>query len=142
MLAELAAANAAFGIVKQFIGNGKEIWECGEQLASYFDNKSELQKKANKNGYKSDLEAFMAAEQLKAQEEELKELMIYQGRAGMWTDWLNFQAEVVRKRKNEELARVRKKNKVKKMIIDGSIITATVIVLIVVVYFFFTAIIR
>ena len=142
MLAELAAANAAFGIVKQFIGNGKEIWECGEQLASYFDNKSELQKKANKNGYKSDLEAFMAAEQLKAQEEELKELMIYQGRAGMWTDWLNFQAEVVRKRKNEELARVRKKNEVKKMIIDGSIITATVIVLIVVVYFFFTAIIR
>ena len=142
MLAELAAANAAFGIVKQFIGNGKEIWECGEQLASYFDNKSELQKKANKNGYKSDLEAFMAAEQLKAQEEELKELMIYQGRAGMWTDWLNFQAEVVRKRKNEELARVRKKNEVKKMIIDGSIITATVIGLIVVVYFFFTAIIR
>ena len=142
MLAELAAANAAFGIVKQFIGNGKEIWECGEQLASYFDNKSELQKKANKNGYKSDLEAFMAAEQLKAQEDELKDIMIYQGRAGMWQDWLNFQAEVARKRKNEELARVRKKNKMKKMIVDGSIITVAVIGLVVAVYFFFMAISR
>ncbi len=33
MLAELAAANAAFGIIKQFVSNGKELSGCVQQIS-------------------------------------------------------------------------------------------------------------
>ena len=102
MLAELAAANAAFDVIKQTLANGKEIYDAGEALAKYFGLKNEIQKRAHEHGYKSDIQAFMAAEQLAAKEAELKEMMIYQGRGGMWDDWLAFQQEMKRSREEEE----------------------------------------
>lgn len=102
MLAELAAANAAFDVIKQTLANGREIYDAGEALAKYFGLKNEIQKRAHEHGYKSDIQAFMAAEQLAAKEAELKEMMIYQGRGGMWDDWLAFQQEMKRSREEEE----------------------------------------
>jgi len=103
MLAELAAANAAFDVIKQTLANGREIYDAGEALAKYFGLKAEIAKKAHQHGYKSDIAAFMAAEQLAAKENELREMMIYQGRGGMWDDWVRFQAEMKRSRDEEEL---------------------------------------
>ena len=128
MIAELAAANAAFDVIKQSIQNGKEIYEAGEAVAEYFGLKTEIQKKAHEHGYKSDLEAFMAAEQLKAQEEELKQMMIYQGRGGMWTDWLEFQAQMKRSREDEERQKRLAKQK-RKEALKNTVIIAGVVVL-------------
>ena len=122
MIAELAAANAAYDVVKQTIQNGQEIYEAAEAMAEYFGLKQEIQRKAHEHGYKSDLEAFMAAEQLKAQEEELKQMMVWQGRGGMWEDWLNYQSQMKRSREEEELQAKRAKAKRKKMLIDGIIV--------------------
>lgn len=124
MIAELAAANAAFDVIKQTIQNGQEIYAAGEALAEYFGIKNEIQKKAHEHGYKSDLQAFMAAEQLKKQEQELKEMMIYQGRGGMWDDWLKFQAEMKHSREEEEKEKKRAKLKRKKKLIDALTIGA------------------
>ena len=118
MLAELAAANAAFDVIKQTLANGKEIYDAGEALARYFGLKTELQKRAHEHGYKSDIQAFMAAEQLAAKENELKEMMIYQGRGGMWDDWLAFQAEMKRSREEEEREKRIAKQKRKKVIVN------------------------
>ena len=116
MLAELAAANAAFDVIKQTLANGKEIYDAGEALAKYFGLKAEIAKKAHQHGYKSDIAAFMAAEQLAAKENELREMMIYQGRGGMWDDWLSFQAEMKRSRdeqeKEERLAKLARKKRI------------------------------
>ena len=117
MIAELAAANAAFDVIKQTLQNGKEIYEAGEAMAQYFGLKAEIQKRAHQHGYKSDIAAFMAAEQLAAKEVELKEMMIYQGRGGMWDDWLAFQSEMKRSREAEELAERRAKYARKKRIV-------------------------
>ncbi len=112
MLAELALCSAAFNTVKEFIQNGKELHQMGEGIIKYFDAKSALQKKVNKvSGDKSDLEEFLALEQIKAQEDELRELMIYTGRAGMWQDWLKFQSEAAQRRKEAELQAIREKAK-------------------------------
>ena len=94
----ISTANAAIGAVKEMIGNGRDLMDCGKELGDYFSAKSEIQKQANPNGSGSDLEAFFALEKLKQQEQELKEMMIYSGRGGMWDDWLQFQAEQKRKR--------------------------------------------
>lgn len=126
MIAELAAANAAFDVIKQTIQNGQEIYAAGEALAQYFGLKNKIQKKAHEHGYKSDLEAFMASEQLKAQEEELKQMMIYQGRAGMWEDWLNFQAEMKRSREEESIAKEKARKNRRNNLIHTIEITAAV----------------
>jgi hypothetical protein len=46
----------------------------------------------------------MALEQLKQQEEELRERMVYAGRPGMWNDWVRFQAAAARKRREAQEA--------------------------------------
>lgn len=105
MLAELAAANAAFAIIKSAIANGKELHDTGAAVTNYFDNKSKIQKNFTKKGRKSDLEEFFALEKIKEQEAHLRELMIYAGRPGLWDDWLRFQSDAKRERDHQELLR-------------------------------------
>lgn len=50
-----------------------------------------------------DLEEFLALEKIRETEEQLIQVMIYQGRAGLKEDWMNYQAEARRKRKEERL---------------------------------------
>lgn len=102
MLAEIAAANAAFAVIKGALANGKELHQLGSRVFDYFDNKAKIQENATKKGGGSDLEEFMALEQLKQQEEELRERMVYAGRPGMWGDWQKFQAAAARKRREAQ----------------------------------------
>jgi hypothetical protein len=107
MLAELAAANAAFAVIKGALANGKELSALGSRVFDYFDNKAVIQEKATKKGGGSDMEEFMALEQLKQQEEELRERMVYAGRPGMWDDWVKFQAAASRRRREAKEAAAR-----------------------------------
>ena len=130
MIAELVAANAAFGVIKETIANGKEIYEAGDALADYFGLKAQLQKKAHEHGYKSDMQAFQAAEQLKQYEDALKQMMIWQGRPGLWDDWLAFQKQMKDSREAAEKAEQAKKAKRKKLLQDTALgITLTVLIL-------------
>jgi hypothetical protein len=107
MLAEIAAANAAFAVIKGALANGKELHQLGSRVFDYFDSKAKIQESANKKGGGSDLEEFMALEQLRKQEEELRERMVYAGRPGMWTDWIKFQAQAARQRREAKEAALR-----------------------------------
>ena len=137
MIAELAAANAAYDVIKKSIENGQEIYEAADAMAKYFGLKQEIQRKAHEHGYKSDLEAFMAAEQLKAQEDELKQMMVWQGRGSMWEDWLQYQAEMKRSREEEKQKQTRAKMKRKKMLVDGLIIGFAIVTVIAAIGLFF-----
>jgi hypothetical protein len=104
---------------------------AGDALFKFFDSKAELQKKAkSSNGTdRGDLEAFMALEQLKKQEEELKQMMIYQGRAGLWTDWLKFQLEAKKKREAAEREKVLKRQRLIGRIKDVAMIILVIVLL-------------
>jgi len=106
MLVELAAANAAFAVIKEAVSNGGDIMAAGQKLFAYFDNKNAIQKKAETT---NDMEAFAALEQLKNNEAELKRMMVYYGRAGLWDDWLEFQKQAKHKRIAAEKAEIRRK---------------------------------
>jgi len=113
MLAELAAANAAFAVIKQCISNGRELASAGKSITDYVCAKEELNRRVNKKKKpgknNSDLEEFMALEKIKQQEEQLRETMIWSGRPGLWDDWQKFQAEARKSRRvQEELARKRR----------------------------------
>jgi len=131
MLAELAVANAAFAVIKEAVANSGDIMAAGESLFKYFDTKAEIQKKASAKGGsdRGDLEEFMALEKLKKQEEELREMMIYQGRAGLWTDWLKFQLEAKKKREAAEREKVLRKQRIIGRIKDVFMIILIVVLL-------------
>jgi len=110
MLVELAAANAAFAIIKEAVQNSGDLMNAGQAIFQYFDSKSAIQKKYEDKAKKSrtnDIEEFFALEQLKKQEVELREMMQWQGRAGMWTDWLEFQKQAKAKREEARKAELR-----------------------------------
>jgi hypothetical protein len=107
MIAEIAAANAAFAVIKAALANGKELHQLGSRVFDYFDNKAKIQENATKKGGGSDLAEFMALEQLRQQEEDLRERMVYAGRPGMWGDWLKFQAQAARQRREAKDAAIR-----------------------------------
>jgi hypothetical protein len=131
MLAELAIANAAFSVIKEAVQNSGDIMAAGESLFKYFDSKAEIQKKASAKGgtERGDLEEFMALEQLKKQEEELREMMIYQGRAGMWTDWLTFQLKAKKQREAVEREKALRKQRIIGRIKDTAMIGLIVVLL-------------
>lgn len=110
MLVELAAANAAFAVIKEAVQNSGDLMNAGQAIFQYFDSKSAIQKKYEDKAKKSktnDIEEFFALEQLKRQETELREMMQWQGRAGMWTDWLEFQKQAKQKRVAAERAELK-----------------------------------
>ena len=123
MLAELAAANAAFAVIKQAVQNGKEIAAAGSAIAEFVGAKEKLQARAQKKGGGSDLEEFMALEKIRQQEDELKTIMIYAGRPGLWHDWQRFQAKARVARREAEIAAAEKRRK----IFDGVIIATFIV---------------
>ena len=119
MLAELAAANAAFAVIKTAVQNGKDIASAGTAIANFVGAKEDLQRKATKKGNSSDLEEFMALEQIREQEDQLKQIMIYAGRPGLWGDWQRFQAKARTARREAEIAAAKRRRK----IVDWTLIT-------------------
>ena len=110
MIAELVAANAAFTAIKTAIQNGKQIADVASQVGNYVNATEDLRRKGEKKKRAggADLEEFMHLEKLRQQEEELKQLMIYTGRPGLWHDWIKFQAQARKDRLAAAEARKRK----------------------------------
>jgi hypothetical protein len=131
MLAELAAANAAFAVIKQAVQNGRELADAGSAITKYVGAKEELSRRAKKKkkpGVQSnDLEEFMALEKLKQQEAQLKETMIWSGRPGLWKDWQTFQAQARKSRRVQEaLARKRREEFIRALGIFVGIVTGVI----------------
>jgi hypothetical protein len=113
MIAELTAFNAAFGVVKGFIANGKDLHDCFGQIGQMVNAKEDLklrQQKNKKSLFASDAEEFMALEQIARAEQELRELMQYYGRAGLWDDFIVFQAKARKARLEAKNAHAQKIN--------------------------------
>ncbi len=113
MLAELAAANAAFAVIKQAVTNSGDLARAGTAIAKFVGAKEDLEKKvAGKSKSSvggSDLQAFLALEQVKEAEYQLKQIMIYTGRPRLWSDWQAFQAKCrTDRREAQKKARRRK----------------------------------
>lgn len=85
-IAAIKIANEAIGAIKEFAGHISSVGEMGPQLTKLADSKEQIEKKA-KDG---DMDAFFALEDIRRKEEEIKQMFIYQGRAGLWDDYQTF----------------------------------------------------
>jgi len=115
-LTAIKVANEAIGAIKQFAGHVSSVGELGSHLTKLADAKEEIQKQADEG----DMQAFMALEDIKRHEAEVKNMFIYSGRPGLWTDYQKFIANRKQLRENERKriaqAKARKKRIVKEWI--------------------------
>ena len=110
MLVELAAANAAFAVIKKTLCNGKELLAAGKAVTDYFSASSSISKEVATKGKSSALEAYQAQQQLMKQEAELKDMLNKQGLLG-YHNFLQFKAEYAREQKEQTKLAARKKHK-------------------------------
>jgi|TARA_B110001450_G_scaffold134416_1_gene126234 hypothetical protein len=106
MLMEIAAANAIFKTLSVALKNGKSIYDMGEKLTDYFSATHEIKQKAGDSSSSGTaLEAFQYQEQLNRQRAEL-EYHMKKSRLQGWSDFVRFEAEWHRQRREEEQEKV------------------------------------
>jgi len=113
-IAAIKIANEAIGAVKELCGHIQSVGQMGPQLTKLADSKEAIQKKAEEG----DMDAFFALEDIRRQEAEIKQMFIYQGRAGLWDDYQKFMRTRKEMRENERRRLAAKKAAQKKMIKD------------------------
>ena len=109
MLAELAIANAAFGVIKQALANGKELFDVADSASKYFKAENDIAKEVESKGRSSALEAYQAQQQLRKQEDELKYMLNKQGLLG-YANFIQFRAEWARDQKEQARLAARRKH--------------------------------
>jgi hypothetical protein len=117
MLAELAAANAAYATISKFIANGKEISDVLAPLKNLVGAEEELRARGNrkKGGLFSkvmgksadDFDEFLALEEISEKRKELESLCRLYGKPGTWDKFIAFESKmrVERKKAAEERQR-------------------------------------
>jgi len=119
LIAELAAFNAGFSVVKQFVANGRDLSDAMGAIGQMVGAKEELQKRGEKKkksvlsilGGKTenDFEEFMALEKIKQIEKDLTSMMKLYGRPGLHDDWIRYQAEARKQRRQQALEEKKRK---------------------------------
>mgnify|MGYP007059398061 FL=1 len=103
ILETIAAANAAYSVIRTCIQNGREgadlMASVGKFLTAEDDLKQAVQKKKNSpltaitGGEEGDWEEFQALEKIREQRKELESYIRLYGRPGQWDRWLQWQTE-------------------------------------------------
>ena len=120
-IAAIQIANEAIGAIKEFAGHVESVGQMGKDLTKLADAKAELEKDAASG----DMEAFWALEDIKRHEAEVKQMFIYNGRAGLWDDYCKFIENRKMMRENER-KRQEEKEKAKKKLIKDTLIYGSV----------------
>lgn len=144
MIAELAAFNAAFSVVKAAVSNGRDIASCAKQIGDMIGAEEELQKRGTKkrNSFWSalagkdsnDFEEFMALEKIKEQRKELLSSMQLYGRAGLKDDFLKFEIEARKSRRQATIDAQQRKEKMVEYVVGFILVGAGITIFGVVVY--------
>lgn len=114
ILESIAAANAAYSVIKTALGNGKEtaglISAVGKFLSAEEDVKEAVQRKKNSpitaitGSSEGDWEEFQHLEMLRQKRAELESYCRLYAPPGTWDRWQQWQVEARKQRKAAKLA--------------------------------------
>jgi len=114
ILESIAAANAAYSVIKTALGNGKEtaglIGAVGKFLSAEEDVKEAINKKKSSpitmitGSSEGDWEEFQHLEKLRAKRAELESYCRLYAPPGTWDRWQQWQAEARKQRKAAKIA--------------------------------------
>ena len=126
MLAEIAAANAAFKILRTAVSNGKELADFGKAIGAVVVGEEALKKKTDRESKSiwakiagkdtADMDSFMALEKLRENKKELESMMKLYGRPGLHADWVMYCAEQRKSKRMAEMERAEAIARVKEIV--------------------------
>tara|TARA_R110002153_G_scaffold31765_1_gene96530 strand:+ start:1195 stop:1662 length:468 start_codon:yes stop_codon:yes gene_type:complete len=109
VLETIMAANAAYGVIKSCLSNGREVKDMvghvGKFLSAEEDLKEAVSRKkknpitAITGGSEGDWEEFQALEDIKEKRRELESWCRLYAPSGTWDRWISWQAEARKARK-------------------------------------------
>ena len=140
ILETIAAANAAYEVIKRFAQNGRETANLaksvGEFLQAEDDLREQVSKKKSSTWAKAlgkdanDFEEFWHMEQLAEKRKELEEYLRLYAKPGTLAKWQQFQVEARRRRKEAQIAAQKKREELIEfmvmVVIIGSLVAASV----------------
>lgn len=145
ILESIAAANAAYSVIKTALGNGKEtaglISAVGKFLSAEEDVKEAVQKKKNSpitaitGSSEGDWEEFQELEKLRQKRAELESYCRLYAPPGTWDRWQQWQAEARKQRQAAKKAAEKAREKRMELIATFAAIGIAVIFLIFCVYY-------
>src|SRR6056300_1327788 len=108
ILESIAAANAAYSVIKTALGNGREtaglMSSIGKFLAAEEDIKEAVKKKKSSpltaltGGEEGDWDEFQALETIREKRRELESCCRLMAPAGTWDRWVSYEAKVRKER--------------------------------------------
>jgi len=123
MLEMLMVANSAFAVIKQTIENGRELSSAGAAIAKFVGAEEQLKKDLDKKKSSiwtnflgkedNDLEEFMALEEIRVKNEQLREFMQLYGRANLYNDYISYCADARKARKEARIKAEQQREKIK-----------------------------
>jgi len=145
ILETIAAANAAYSVIRTCIQNGREgadlMASVGKFLTAEDDIKQAVQKKKNSpltaitGGAEGDWEEFQALEKIREQRKELESYIRLYGQPGQWDRWQQWQVEARRARQAAKKAAEQARQERNEALAVAGGITIAVIVCVLAVYY-------
>ena len=103
VLETIAAANAAYSVIKTCISNGRETADLMSHVGKFLGAEHQLKEAVEKKkksplaaitgGEEGDWEEFQALEKMKQQRKELESYIRLYGSTGQWDRWVKWQAD-------------------------------------------------
>jgi len=132
MLAEIAAASAAYTTIKTAISQGRELVSVGKSIGQFVSAEEDLKAKVEKKKKSvftkvlgkegDDFEEFLALDKLKEQKRSLESHMRLFGRSGLYDDWVAYQGQMRKQRKEALRKKQKEAEELKEMLTWGFII--------------------
>lgn len=139
ILETIAAANAAYSVIRTCIQNGRETADLMSNVGKFLTAEEELkdavQRKKNSpitaitGGAEGDWEEFQQLEKIREQRKELESYIRLYGRPGQWDRWVQWQAEARKARQEAKKAAAKKREELMETIAMGVGILFAVVVL-------------
>ena len=121
ILESIAAANAAYSVIRTALSNGKEtaslMSSIGKFLSAEEDIKSAVERKkknpltAITGGEEGDWEEFQALEDIRAKRAELESWCRLYAPSGTWDRWVSYEAKVRTQRAEAKRAAIKAREK-------------------------------
>jgi hypothetical protein len=121
ILESIAAANAAYSVIRTALSNGKEtatlMGSIGKFLTAEEEIKSAVDRKKNSpltaitGGSEGDWEEFQALEDIRAKRAELESWCRLYAPSGTWDRWVSYEAKVRKERADAKRAAMKAREK-------------------------------
>lgn len=139
ILETIAAANAAYSVIRTCIANGRETADLMSNVGKFLTAEEELkdavQRKKNSpitaitGGAEGDWEEFQQLEKIREQRKELESYIRLYGRPGQWDRWIQWQADARKQRAAAKRAAIQKREEqMEALATAAGILIASVIV--------------